>query len=55
MTPNPKRDWLIGVISTAPISNYQQARYKAEAMLDVVAEVEAEVEAHNQAEQDPPE
>ena len=47
MIENPKRDWLISTLSNAPITNYQQARYKAEAMLDVVAEVEAEIEAHN--------
>lgn len=46
---NPKREWLMAVLSNAPVRNYQEARYKAEWMLEVCAEAEADIEEYNAA------
>ena len=45
---NPKRDWLMRVVSAAIPQSYQECRYKAEHMLAICDEQEAELEDYNQ-------
>lgn len=47
---DPRRDWLINVLSSAPIRNYQEARYKGEFLIELCDELEAKLDEFNQAE-----